>query len=257
MPAQQRRLFGFLGAEENPSNVSDAVDQQQQQRHHVVSPPPAQQDLQQQLLQQRYVREPGDRPAAASSSYCKVATWLNSNSNNSSKTSGPLLTRATSLLWCIGLGGVLGSRASSTTLHRRAAAAAATARPRAQQHVPQYVRSLASLPRLQSAKSFPTSHPLTQQQLEQTAGISSAVAAAAPSGAAVAGIAKGEGPTCPQNPAWAILLLQYPACPLASCPRCCVLEKVISNSHSDHAVITLMAWLGQPEQHEQHKWSSG
>lgn len=140
------------------------------------------------------------------SCYSKVTSWLNSTAGCCSSSSnaatvtrpsaarsaaartvgGPLLARASSLLWYMGLGGLLYPRSDhvTSTVTRVAAAAAA---PRAQ------LQPLVQPGPNFTTNAFPASHPLTAQQLEQSAGISTSAAAQAPS--AVQAVAKGE-PAC-------------------------------------------------------------
>lgn len=149
--------------------------QQQQQQPQTPKPPQQQQGL---------------------SCYAKVSNWLNSSPATSSTAAtvtrypaarsaaaaGPLLTRATSLLWYMGLGGLLYPRTAPSAGSRAATAgAAAVVRGSPQPLTP-------ASPHF-TTKAFPASYPLTAQQVEQSAGISTSAAAAAPP--AVQAVAKG------------------------------------------------------------------
>lgn len=174
MPTKEKKPFQADGRTSSAYTplAAAAVDQLQQQQQPQTPKSPQQQGL---------------------SCYAKVTNWLNSSIGSSSTaatvtrppaartagSAGPLLTRATSLLWYMGLGGLLYPRTASNAGSRGIPAAAAAA-----------ARSplTVSSPHL-TTKSFPASHPLTAQQLEQSAGISTSAAPAAPP--AVQALAKG------------------------------------------------------------------
>jgi hypothetical protein len=232
MPLKQHKQVSQAAA---PAGSIDIQQPRQQQPKQQLPQQP--QPLQSNVLKHQQQQQ------GASSCYSKVSSWLNSTGSSSrpgtSRAAGPLLSRATSLLWYIGLGGMLypratavtssssrasgasrglqrqaqaaaGAAASSETTAATAAAAPAPAAPAAAAAAgpPGHPKPMLPTGPHYTTKAFPASHPL---QAEQAAGISTSASAGAAATAPVQAVAKGELPVCECVLERGLLILAYQA----------------------------------------------